>query len=262
MYYKIKLHLSLSLFLILISLLFARLSYSQDNSIYDSLLKDYIKNGLVDYEHLKDDARLDTYLVQLSETDPKKFQDKNSEMAFWINSYNAFTLKIICENYPVKSITDLNNGGKLLNGLTGKTVWDKSFITINGRKISLNYIENNILRQKFNDPRIHFAIVCASISCPPIRPEAYSAAILSSQLNDHAKEFFNDTTRNSFNAEKRIANLSHVLDWFGKDFGKNDKEKLLFVSTFLPKEISTDINNHASEWTINYKNYDWGLNKQ
>jgi len=253
-------HYTKTFFLVFFCILITGFNIAQDNSIYDALLKDYVKNGLVDYEHLKSDVRLDNYLEQLSKTDPDKFPDKNSEMAFWINAYNAFTLKVVSENYPLRSITELNNGGKLLNDLPGKTVWDKKFITINDKKISLNYIENNMLRGKFNDPRIHFAIVCASISCPPLRPESYNSTNLVKQLNDQAKIFFNDTTRNSFNLKGRVANLSHVLDWFGKDFGNNDKEKLIFVSFFLFKEISNEIVIHTSEWSIKYKDYNWGLN--
>ncbi len=144
--------------------------YAQDHQLFTDILQKYVLNGLVDYKNLKNDNRLDKYLSQLSNTDPDKLKG-NEKLAFWINAYNAFTLQIVIENYPIESITDLNTGGKIIAYLLGDTVWDKEFITINNKKYSLNDIEHKILR-KMNEPRIHFAIVCASISCPELLNEA------------------------------------------------------------------------------------------
>ncbi|NCQ19483.1 MAG: DUF547 domain-containing protein, partial [Ignavibacteria bacterium] len=113
---------------------------AQSHQLFTEILNQHVKNGLVDYKNLKKDSRLEKYLVQLSNTEPEKLS-RNEKLAFWINAYNAFTLQVIVENYPVESITDLNTGGKIIGYLFGKTVWDKEFILINKKKYSLGDIE-------------------------------------------------------------------------------------------------------------------------
>ncbi|HKI79936.1 MAG TPA: DUF547 domain-containing protein [Ignavibacteriaceae bacterium] len=236
--------------------------YSQNNNLFNSLLRDFVKNGKVNYAGMKDDKRLDKYIASIENTDPDKLSTGDSKFAFWINVYNAFTLKLVCTNYPIKSISDLNSGGKLIDKLPGKTVWDKKFISINKKDYSLNDIENNILRKKFDEPRVHFALVCASVSCPLLMQEAFSGEKLNSQLDQQARLFLNDTTKNSFNLNSRIAYISQIFNWFRKDFGKNDIEILNYISQFLPDDTAKDIIENAQKWTIKYKNYDWRLNKQ
>ena len=232
---------------------------AQDHQLFTEILKDHVKNGLVDYENLRKDNRLPKYLDQLSNTDIAELS-RNEKLAFWINAYNAFTLYIINENYPVESITNLHTGGRIIGYLLGKTVWDKEFIEINGKKYNLNNIEHKILR-KMKEPRIHFAIVCASISCPELRNEAFEAERLETQLEEHAIKFINDPSRNKFDLEKREARISEIFNWFEEDFGDNEEEVLLFISRHLPKEIADDIINKLPEWDVSYMDYDWGLNE-
>lgn len=233
-------------------------TFAQSNSIFSELLQKYVKDGLVDYKNLKNDEEFKSYLSQLSKTDPTEFT-RNEKLAFWINAYNAFTLQIVMVNYPIKSITDLNEGGKLLNNLEGKTVWDKKFISINKKKYSLNEIEHNILR-KMDEPRIHFALVCASISCPELRNEAYGAGEIDEQLLDDTKKFLNDKEKNHYDLKNRKAYISKLFDWFRVDFGDTDENILMFISDYLPKDISTDISLNISDWKIKYNNYNWNLN--
>lgn len=233
---------------------------AQSHQLFTEVLKQHVKNGLVDYKNLKKDIRLEKYLAQLSNTDPEKLS-RNEKLAFWINAYNAFTLQVIVENYPVESITDLNTGGKIIGYLLGKTVWDKEFISINKKKYSLGDIEHKILR-KMNEPGIHFSIVCASISCPPLRNEAFEADKIEEQLKSQAVQFVNDNARNYFDAKKRKAYLSKIFSWFSEDFGSSDEKILKFVSQYLPENISSDIKNNLSEWDISYKAYNWNLNEQ
>lgn len=233
---------------------------AQSHQLFTEVLKQHVKNGLVDYKNLKKDIRLEKYLAQLSNTDPEKLS-RNEKLAFWINAYNAFTLQVIVENYPVESITDLNTGGKIIGYLLGKTVWDKEFISINKKKYSLGDIEHKILR-KMNEPRIHFSIVCASISCPPLRNEAFEADKIEEQLKSQTVQFVNDNARNYFDAKKRKAYLSKIFSWFSEDFGSSDEKILKFVSQYLPENISSDNKNNLSGWDISYKEYNWNLNEQ
>jgi len=224
----------------------------QTHNIFTDILQKYVTNGLVNYRELAQDQEFETYLNQLSNTDPSKFSEKK-ELAFWINTYNAFTIKAILDNYPVKSINDIKFGEK--------SVWDENFISINKKKYSLNEIEHKILRVKFNEPRIHFAIVCASISCPELRNEAYEADKLAKQLQEQTVKFLRDKKRNSFHLKNKNAEISKIFEWFGEDFGKSDKNILTYISNFLPDDVRKDIKQNINEWTISYKKYDWNLNE-
>jgi len=234
-------------------------SSAQTHKLFGDVLRKYVINGLVDYKNLKNDNQLDKYLTQLSKTKPDKLS-RNEKLAFWINAYNAFTLRIVAENYPVESITELHTGGKIIGYLLGKTVWDKEFISINNKKYSLNDIEHKILR-KMNEPRIHFAIVCASISCPELLNEAYEADKIVKQLEGQTIKFLADKSRNRFDVKNRIVYLSKIFDWFNEDFGKSDEKVLKFVSQFIPEDISSDIKSNISKWNISYNNYNWNINE-
>ncbi len=237
-------------------------SAEEKHSLFTGVLKDYVREGLVDYKNLCKDERLDQYLKQVSDTDPTPLL-KYDSMAFWINAYNVFTLDLICQNYPIKSINQLHSGGLIFGGVIGKTAWDKPFITINEKIYSLGQIEHKILRPQYKDPRIHFALVCAARSCPPLRSEAYEGFRLSDQLNDQGKIFLiNRADLNSFDLDHNIANLSSIFSWFLKDFGKNSKQLLEYLSVYLPDNVSADIKANLSGWKIKYNKYDWSLNEQ
>jgi len=246
---------------ILILLAFTgNISNAQSHQLFTKILNQYVKNGLVNYKGLKNDVRFEKYLDQLANTYPEKLS-QNEKLAFWINAYNAFTLKIVVENYPIESIIELHTGGKIIGYLIGKTVWDKQFITINNNKYSLNDIEHKILR-KMNEPRIHFAIVCASISCPTLRNEAFEADKIEEQLKLQTTQFVNDKGKNIFDIKNRKAVTSKIFSWFGEDFGKSDENILKFISQYLPENISIDIKSNLQNWDISYKEYNWDLNKQ
>ena len=243
---------SFNLITLLLLLLLVITINGQTHKIFTDVLQKYVAGGLVDYKGLKTDQKFETYLNQLSNTEPSQLSDKE-ELAFWINTYNAFTIKIIIDNYPLKGINNIKFGEK--------SVWDENFILINKMKYSLNEIENKILRLKFKEPRFHFAIVCASISCPVLRSEAYEADKLNKQLQEQAIEFLRDKNRNDFDLKNKKADLSKIFDWFGEDFGKSDKEILKYVSTFLSEAVRADINQNLNSWSISYRKYDWNLNK-
>ncbi|MBI3124022.1 MAG: DUF547 domain-containing protein [Ignavibacteriales bacterium] len=233
---------------------------AQRHQLFTDILHLHIKNGLVDYKKLQNDRRLEEYLTQLQFTDPSKLS-REEKLAYWINAYNAFTLKAIVDAYPVKSINDLHSGGLIIGSVFKSTIWDKDFIVINKKKYSLGYIEHKILR-KMKEPRIHFAIVCASISCPTLRDEAFEADKIYEQLQSQATQFINDNTRNYFDMINRESYLSKIFNWFSEDFGESDENVLKYIIQYLPEKVSLDILNNLSRWDISYKDYNWNLNEQ
>ncbi len=205
------------------------------------------ESGAVDYKGMaKDVALLDAYLVVLQKTRPdEKTWSNDAQLAYWINVYNAFTVKLILEHYPVKSIKDIAGG---LFGIN--TPWDIPFIHLQGKTFSLNDIEHQIIRKKFNDPRIHFALVCAAKSCPPLRREAYQSVGLSQQLDDQGRRFLNDPAKNSITKSKAV--LSPLFNWYSADFGENGSV------TFWVNKYSSSL---LTTQPIQYGEYDWSLNE-
>jgi len=218
---------------------------------WDKLVKKHVNNvGMVNYKDFqKDRAELDVYLKILSDNAPQTDWSENEQKAYWINAYNAFTVSLILQHYPVKSIKDI---GAAIQIPFVNTPWDIKFINIGGKKYDLNNIEHGILRKKFNDPRIHFALVCASISCPRLRNEAYTAAKLDMQLEDAGKGFLNDRSKNNINTDK--VQLSKYFSWYKGDFTKNGS-----LADFINKYSQTKINANTR---INYLDYNWNLNEQ
>ena len=198
------------------------------HEVFDGLLKKHVDAmGLVSYTGFqKDRELLDQYLKLLTTNPPNdQYWTEPEKMAYWINLYNAFTIDLILGYYPVESIKDI--GAKVQVPFVN-TPWDIKFIEIAGEKYDLNNIEHNILRKIFEEPRIHFAINCASMSCPRLRREAYSGDKLDQQLQEQAIEFMNDPGRNQITAEK--AEVSKIFQWFGGDFTKKGVFERIFES--------------------------------
>ncbi len=233
-----------------------------DHNLFTELLADHVAAGRVDYASLQDDSRLDQYLAGFSKTDPTSLPDEASRLAFWINAYNAFTLKLVAQEYPVDSIHDLGTGGRIIGWLLNRTPWDIRFAEIGDRTYTLNEIEHDILRVEFEEPRIHFAIVCAAVSCPPLRSEAYLPDRLEEQLAEQIHGFLHDVHSNRFDRGSRTATLSPIFSWFKKDFGSKEVALLAFVAPYLDPETKTSIQRDTAEWNVDYSVYDWSLNDQ
>ncbi len=247
------------LFLLLLFMTNSATSQSFDHSLYDEVLKRHVKNGKVNYATLKSDKDFQTYLDQLSKANPDALQTREEKIAFWINAYNAFTLKLIIDNYPVKSITELSALGKL-TAFFGDSPWKREFFSINGKKMSLDKIEHEILRQTFKETRIHFAVNCASNSCPVLRPGAYSAETLNRQLDEQAKQFLKDTLRNRIDLKTKTIYLSKIFDWYQSDFTKSKGSLEAFLADYIEDEnLKRMLLN--KEFKIEYLDYDWGLNE-
>lgn len=234
---------------VLISCLFFSVSQAQiDHTKWNELLIKHVDaNGKVNYKgFIKDKTKLEAYLKTLSAQKPSSSWSKNEQLAFWINAYNAFTVKLIVDNYPVESIKDL--GGKIYRV---NTPWDIKFIEIGGEKLHLNDIEHNIIRKEFDEPRIHFALVCAAASCPKLRNEAYVAARLTKQLDDQAVQFLADDNKNKITSDQLV--LSKLFKWYSSDFPKGDAF-IDYLNQFTSVKIQKDAN-------INWMDYDWRLNE-
>jgi hypothetical protein len=231
-----------------------------DHALFTQLLADHVVAGRVDYAAMAQDERLDTYLAVLASTSPRNLPGEADRLAFWINAYNAYTLKLVADAYPIEIIHDMGTGGRIIGWLINRTPWDIRFAVVGGRTYTLNEIEHEIIRPEFGEPRIHFAIVCAAVSCPPLRSEAYTAARLDEQLNEQGRVFLTDTRHNTFDLVERTARISQVFSWFRKDFGANDREVIAFLSKFAPPGVGVDMVRHAPDWKIRHQSYDWSLN--
>ena len=211
-----------------------------DHSLWTEVLQKHVSDkGEVNYKHLKSNISVfESYLKQLSANPPTNECSIEVKKAYWINAYNAFTVQLIIENYPVRSIKDLWRP------------WNQSFIEIDGEKITLNTIEHKILRP-MGDPRIHFAIVCASQSCPKLLKHAYEPNTLDDQLNNSTADFINDPLKNNIN--KSAVKISKIFKWFKSDFPK--KEAFIdFLNSYSKIRI-------LEQSDIDYLNYNWKLNE-
>jgi hypothetical protein len=170
-----------------------------DHTLFTQVLADHVKDGVVDYKAIGIDPRFPQYIDMLRKSNPEALTG-DEKLAFWINAYNAFTIQYVLDNYPIKSLMNK------LSYLTGGGAFKTRFIEINGRKYSLNDIENNVIRP-MGDPRIHFALVCGAKSCPPLRSEAYVAGRLSEQMNEQGRLFMAQSDKNRFDAGQKQAAL-------------------------------------------------------
>jgi hypothetical protein len=213
---------------------------SVSHSKWNELLQKHVsKNGTVNYKGFqKDSKELKVYLTELSTNVPAKSWSKNAILAYWINAYNAYTVQLILDNYPTKSIKNISDP------------WGKKFFSLGNKKYSLEEIEHEILR-KMDEPRIHFAINCASFSCPNLLNEAYTETKLHQQLVTVSKSFINDKTKNSITANK--IEISKIFDWFAGDF-KRKGSIIDFLNQYSIVKIS-------SKAKITYKDYNWSLNE-
>lgn len=222
-----------------------------NHASWNALLIEHVSaDGRVDYAGFQQDIQLlEAYLEELNVQAPDTdVWSEAEQLAFWINAYNAFTVKLIVDHYPVQSIQDLHPFPyiPLL-----RTVWHKPLFRIANRAISLDHIEHGILRKEFDEPRIHFAINCASASCPPLMPKAYVAEDLDSQLDQAARNFLRNRQYNQLSEHE--AQLSKIFSWFRSDFTKEGS-----LIDFLNKYAEPQLSPMAK---INFLPYDWSLNE-
>jgi len=210
------------------------------HEVWNTLLGKHVSStGTVNYDGFKaDKAQMQDYLDLLANNAPQADWEREKTMAYWINAYNAFTVKLIVDNYPLSSITDLE-GGK---------PWSKRWIKLGDQTYSLDQIEKEILLKKYKDARIHFAVNCAAKSCPALLNQAWTAANLESNFERQTKKFINNSQFNEISPKS--AKVSQLFDWYAADFGD--------VRTFINKYSNTQLKSNAE---IDFMEYNWKLNE-
>jgi hypothetical protein len=213
-----------------------------DHSLWNELLQKHVdKQGNVNYKgFLKDRIQLKKYLNQLSDNPPQTNWSRNETLAYYINVYNAFTVELILENYPIKSIKDI------------RRPWGRKFFKLGDTSYSLNNIEHDILRN-MDEPRIHFAINCASVSCPKLYNKAFTADKLEEQLNKLTRYFINSSENK---ISKNELQLSNIFKWYEKDYLIDGIQSL---AHYVSQYTDVKINPNAS---VSFLDYNWDLNEK
>lgn len=223
----------------LLTLAVSAQAFDHTHASFDVLLKKHVSKGLVDYVGLKKDAAALNGYIQSLETVPKsefKAWTRDERLSFLINLYNAVTLKVILTNHPLKSIKNINGGSG---------PWQDALVPLLGKTTTLDALENEVIRPEFKEPRIHFALVCAAIGCPPLRAGAFTATALDAQLTEQTKTFLSQSEKNRRDGSTLY--LSPIFDWYGKDFPGGPAQ---WVAPWLGDGSS-----------IKFTEYDWSLNQ-
>ena len=226
-----------------------------DHSKWADVLKEHVEDEWVDYAAIKKNtSQLGAYLADLAKADLRKL-DRDEQIALYVNAYNAFTVKLITEYYPdIESIRDIPDG------IFSRKRWKDKRWVIGRRTYSLGEIEHDVLRSKFNDPRVHYALNCASVSCPPLWGEPYEGENLDEQLDAAAKAFQINPKGLRVNRARRIVHLSRIYDWYRKDFEKAAGSVIRYVARYAPRETAEFLVANEKDLKIRYMDYDWRLN--
>lgn len=228
-------------------------TFDDSHSAYTALLQRYVSAGNVDYaDVVAHRSDLDGYIQELSNVNLRRFQswDATTQLAFLINLYNAATLKLIVDHYPLDSIKDI--------GTLRTKPWDLKIVRLFGKTVSLNTVEHKMIRRNYDDPRIHFALVCAARGCPSLRDEAYTGEKLDTQLDDQVRTFLADQQKNRVDLENRKLYLSPIFKWYKEDFQNRSKGPERFLSQFFVGATADAL--RRERFSVRYTDYDWTLN--
>ena len=232
----------------------AAAAFDQSHAVFTGVLAQNVKGARVDYAALKarpqDLNRYIGMIATVSRTEFKQWSEPQ-QIAFLSNAYNAYTLRLITDHYPVKSIKDI---GSFLSG-----PWDQPIVNLFGEMLTLNALEHKMLRKDYVEPRIHFALVCAAKGCPPLRGEAYVGARLAEQLDDQARQFLATPEKNRVEATEATVYLSPIFKWYGADFEKKAGSVLAALKPYWPGKTGAVA---QTDFKIRYTDYDWSLNEQ
>lgn len=226
-----------------------------DHSAFDRLLKAHVADGRVDYDAFARAPEFPGYLTQLARARPETLSEKE-QLAYWINVYNAYTIQLVNAHGERKSIRNIN---KTLGVIKAMGPWKQEIVQAGGNTMSLDHVEHEIIRKRFREPRIHFALVCAARSCPPLRREAYTGERLDDQLDDQARIFIAQSPdSNRVDVERAIAHLSPIFTWFKEDFGPDLGR---FLARYVPDGPARRLLESGKFKTVETP-YDWSLNSK
>ena len=232
-----------------------------DHGAFDALLRAHVADGMVDYDAFARAPAFRAYLKALAATDPAAL-DPKEQLALWINAYNAYTIQLVNAHGERKSIRNIN---KSFGFVKAYGPWKEKLAVVGGTAYGLDEIEQEIIRKRFREPRIHFALVCAAMGCPPLRSEAYAAARLDAQLDDQGRVFLlRSPTKNRVDVATRTAHLSPILVEFRDyidDFGGSKAAVGRFVARYFPAGPERDILT-SGDFKVIVTHYDWTLNSQ
>ena len=227
--------------------------FDHSHSLFGKVLRTFVDGAGVDYRGLKQNpADLKAYLGELSSVSRRAFGgwSEPEQIAFLTNLYNAATLQLIIDHYPVESIKKI--------GSRWKGPWKQEVVRLFGEKVTLDHVEHDLLRKNYKEPRVHFALVCAARSCPPLRREPYVPEKLDEQLHDQGRVFLNTPSENRVDLDSRTVHLSRIFKWFSGDFEGSAGSILAFVRPYFPEEAAKRI--ESGTFRIEYLDYDWALN--
>lgn len=206
----------------------------------DAFFENNIKDGKVAYADIKEDPAMLDELIQMAQGISVSQENVKEYQAFWINGYNLLVIKGIVDNYPLKSPIDID-------GFFDRKKWE-----IGGKQITLNAIENKLLRKNFpNEPRFHFVLVCGALGCPPIIDAAYMPSTLDAQLDEQTKKALNDP--NFIRVDKHSVKVSQIFEWYKEDFTRRGQTLTEFISQYRDEKLPEDAK-------VSYYEYDWTLN--
>lgn len=229
-----------------------------DHGAFSALLARHVRDGLVDYDAFRNAPEFARYLNQLAVTDPARWPPAE-QLAFWINAYNAYTIAQINAHGERQSIKNIN---KALGFLKTGGAWSEPMATIGGVRYTLDQIEHERIRPVYKDPRVHFALVCAALGCPPLRSEAFVAERLDAQLDDQARRFLlQSPAKNRVDVDARTVFLSPIFDWYGKDFAPDQRGLLRWLSRYWPTGPERTLLEGGAA-RVRWTTYDWSLNDQ
>jgi len=230
-------------------------TFDHSHAAFTAVLQATVANERVNYDAMKKNpAPLEAYLGSLAAVNEKEFGSwsRDQRLAFLINLYNAATLKLVVQNYPIKSIKKIGN---LIQG-----PWDQAVVPLFGKTVTLKYIEHELIRPRYAEPRVHFALVCAALGCPPLRAEAFAADRLGAQMDEQGRRFLTTPGKNRVEAAAGVLYLSPIFDWFSKDFTDQAGSVEKFVAPYFPEADRPSI--LSGKLKVKFTGYDWSLNKQ
>jgi hypothetical protein len=226
---------------------------SFDHAVFDRLLKAHVAEGKVDYDAFARAPEFSRYLDQLARAQPETLTD-TERLAFWINVYNAYTIQLVNAHGERDSIRNIN---KTLGVIKANGPWKEEIVKAGGQTTTLDAVEHEIVRKRFREPRIHFALVCAARSCPPLRPEAYTGARLEAQLEEQARLFIAQSPeKNRVDLEAATVHVSPIFEWYKEDFGPYLGA---FLARYVPDGPARKLL-ESGKFKTEETPYDWSLN--